>query len=59
MTITNTGSSPINGWTLKFAFPGDQKLTNAWNATATQSGAAFTATNVSYDGTITPGGNTS
>ncbi len=59
VTITNTGTSTINGWTLGFTFPGDQKITNAWNATATQSGAAVTATNASYDGTITPSGNTS
>ncbi len=59
VTITNTGTSTINGWTLTFSFPGDQKITNSWNATATQSGTAVTATNASYDGTIAPGGNTS
>lgn len=59
VTITNTGSNVINGWTLSFAFPGDQKLTNAWNATVTQSGSAVTATNLSYNATIAPGGNTS
>ena len=31
VTIANTGSSPISGWTLRFTFPGDQKITNAWN----------------------------
>ena len=25
VTIANTGSSPISGWTLKFTFPGDQE----------------------------------
>jgi len=59
VTITNTGSSAISGWTLKFTFPGDQKITNAWNGTATQSGEAVTITNASYNGTIAPGGNTS
>ena len=56
MTIKNTGTSAINGWTLKFAYPGDQKVTNAWSATVTQSGTAVTATNASYDGAISPGG---
>jgi O-glycosyl hydrolase len=60
ITITNTGTATISGWTLKFTFGGDQKITNAWNdGTATQSGAAATITNASYNGTIAPGGNTS
>ncbi len=59
VTIANTGSSAINGWTLKFTFPGDQKITNAWNGTVTQSGENVTITNASYNGTIAPGGNTS
>jgi hypothetical protein len=59
LTISNTGTSTINGWTLTFAFPGDQKVTNAWNATVTQSGANVTATNASFDGTISPGGTAS
>src|SRR6185437_5611455 len=57
VTVTNTGTTAINGWTLKFSFAGDQKVTNAWNATVTQSGTAVTATNVSYNATIAPSGN--
>jgi hypothetical protein len=59
VTITNTGSSAVTGWTVGFTFPGDQKVTNAWNASTTQSGATVTATNASYNGTIAPGGATS
>jgi len=59
VTITNTGTSAINGWTMAFTFPGDQKVTNAWSATATQSGQSVSATNASYNGTIAPGANTS
>ena len=59
VTINNTGTSAISGWTLKFTFPGDQKITNAWNAAITQSGTSVTATNLSYNATINPGGNTS
>jgi hypothetical protein len=57
ITINNLGTSPVNGWTLTFTYPGDQKVSNAWNATVTQSGPAVTATNASYNGTIAPGGN--
>jgi hypothetical protein len=59
VTIANTGSSAITGWTLTFAFPGDQKITNAWNATVTQSGPNVTAANLSYNTTIAPGGSQS
>ena len=57
VTVTNTGTAAVNGWTLKWSFPGDQKVTNAWNGTVTQSGTAVTATNVSYNAAIAPGGN--
>jgi hypothetical protein len=57
VTVTNTGTSAINGWTLTWSFPGDQKVTNAWNATVTQSGSSVTATNAGYNATIAPGGN--
>jgi endo-1,4-beta-xylanase len=58
VTITNTGSSTISGWTLKFTFPGDQQITSDFNGSASQSGEAATLTNASYNGTIAPGGNT-
>jgi Glycosyl hydrolase family 48/Cellulose binding domain/Putative Ig domain len=59
VTITNTGSSAINGWTLAFTFPGDQKIADAWNGVESQSGENVTITNESYNGTIAAGGNTS
>jgi O-glycosyl hydrolase len=59
VTVNNTGTTPISGWTAGFTFPGDQKVTNAWNATVSQSGEAVTATNASYNGTIAAGSSTS
>jgi acetylxylan esterase len=59
LTVGNTGTSPISGWKLAFTFPGDQKITNAWNATVSQIGKGVTATNASYNATISPGGSTS
>jgi len=59
ITITDTGTSAISGWTLTFTFPGDQKITTAWNGTASQSGENVTITNASYNGTIAPGTSTS
>lgn len=55
LKIANTGPSAITGWTLSFAFPNGQTLTNLWNATPSQSGASVSATNLSWNATIGPG----
>lgn len=39
ITITNTGSTPINGWTLVFTFPNNQQITQSWDSTYTQQGS--------------------
>jgi O-glycosyl hydrolase len=59
VTIANTSSTAINGWTLTFTFPGDQKITNAWSGTATQSGENVSVTNVNYNAAIPAAGSTS
>jgi hypothetical protein len=59
VTITNSGSSALNGWTLTWSYAGNQHITSAWNATVSQAGAAVTARNVSYNGSIAPGGTAS
>jgi cellulase/cellobiase CelA1 len=56
LTITNTGSTAINGWSLQFSFPNGQTITQLWNGSYTQSGAAVTITNASYNGSLAPGG---
>ncbi|MEU6850348.1 endo-1,4-beta-xylanase [Actinacidiphila alni] len=59
VTVKNNGSAPVNGWSLKWTFASGQTVTQAWNATVSQSGTAVTATNLSYNGTIPAGGSTS
>ncbi len=59
VAVANTGSSALNGWTLTWSFPGNQRVTSAWNATVGQSGTAVTARNLSYNGAIPAGGSTS
>jgi hypothetical protein len=59
LTVANTGSSAINGWTLTWSFPGNQRVTSAWSATVTQSGTAVTARNMSYNASVPPGGSAS
>lgn len=56
LTITNTGSSAINGWNLRFIFPNGQTITQLWNGSFTQSGSAVTITNLSYNASIPAGG---
>jgi acetylxylan esterase len=58
VTINNTGTSTITGWSLKWTFANGQTITQIWNASDTQSGGNVTAVNLSYNGTIAPGGNT-
>ncbi|MEV1107075.1 cellulose-binding domain-containing protein [Micromonospora sp. NPDC049751] len=55
ITIMNTSTVPINGWTLSFTFRGDQHIAQSWSATAQQSGATVTARNLSYNPLVTPG----
>lgn len=54
VTITNTGTATVDGWTLAFTFPAGQRVSQGWNANWSQpSGSAnVTATNVSYNGTL-------
>ncbi|MFC0002574.1 glycosyl hydrolase [Micromonospora siamensis] len=54
--VTNTTATAVNGWTVGWAFPGNQVIGDMWNATKTQSGANATATNVSYNASIPAGG---
>ncbi|WP_405875505.1 PHB depolymerase family esterase [Streptomyces sp. NBC_00005] len=54
VTITNTGTTTVNGWQLAFTLHAGQAVTNGWGATYAPTTGAVTATNVSYDGTLAP-----
>jgi cellulase/cellobiase CelA1 len=56
LTVTNTSSSALNGWTLTFSFPGSQQVTQGWNGVFSQSGNQVTITNASYNAAIPPNG---
>lgn len=59
ITITNTGPA-ISSWTLRFVYPTTQRilLSQGWSANWTQSGAAVTATNVAWNGSLATGAST-
>jgi endo-1,4-beta-xylanase len=58
ITITNTGATAINGWSLGFTLASGQTITSGWNASYAPSSGTVTATNSSYNGNIPPGGST-
>jgi hypothetical protein len=57
VTVT-AGPTAISGWTVGWTLPGDQKISQIWNATDTQTCQAVTATNMPYNATLAAGAST-
>ncbi|MCY1136935.1 glycoside hydrolase family 3 C-terminal domain-containing protein [Actinoplanes sp. Pm04-4] len=55
VALTNTGTTPINPWTLSWTFGAGQTVTQAWSARVTQSGSTVTATGESWSAALAPG----
>ncbi len=58
VTVRNTGTASINGWTVAWTFPNGQVITQIWGGVLTQTGAAVSVSNVSYNGVLAPNGST-
>ncbi|MFI6654164.1 glycoside hydrolase family 6 protein [Streptomyces sp. NPDC050523] len=58
VTVTNN-SAAKSSWAVKWSYAGNQKVTSGWNAKITQSGAAVTAANETYNATLGAGGSVS
>ena len=56
VNVTNLGDPISGGWTVTWDFPGNQKITQGWSATISQSGAHVTAANPSWSTTIATNG---
>jgi poly(hydroxyalkanoate) depolymerase family esterase len=56
LTITNTGSAAVNGWSLAFTLPNGQTITSSWNATYSPSAGQVSARNASYNAVIPANG---
>jgi len=56
VTVRNLGTAPITNWTVSWTDSNAVTVGSAWNATATASGRSVSATAVSYDTVIAPGG---
>jgi hypothetical protein len=58
-TVTNSGTAAITGWQSGFSFADSaESVTSSWNAAVAASGLKVTATNESYNGSISAGGST-
>nr|WP_279433307.1 cellulose binding domain-containing protein [Micromonospora sp. KC606] len=56
ITIANTGTTAINGWSLAFTLPAGQTITSGWNANYSPTSGQITARNVSYNAAIPANG---
>ncbi|GGR96233.1 endoglucanase [Streptomyces humidus] len=56
ITLRNTGSTPVSGWRLAFAFADGQSVTTMWGGTAAQSGGSVNVTPAAYNSTVPAGG---
>jgi Cellulose binding domain len=56
LTVTNSGTSPLTGWTAGFKLADTaETITSSWNATVSQSGQQVSAVNASYNGSVAAG----
>ncbi len=55
VTVKNTGTSTLNGWTVKWTVPSGVALASGWSATFASSGTAWTMTPPSWQTTLAPG----
>ena len=58
VTIACSGAS-LSSWEANWTFGAGQQITQAWNATCSQSGTAVACTNASYNGSVPDGGSVS
>lgn len=60
VTLANTGTIPFGGWTVTFTYPGDEQVTNLWDAFYSQSGETVSAHDpFDTNATVDPGGSVS
>ncbi|MEV0645736.1 cellulose-binding domain-containing protein [Phytomonospora sp. NPDC050363] len=53
--VTNTGNTPLDGWSLGWSFGAGQVVSQMWGAAHSQSGASVTAVGASWNAVIAPG----
>jgi cellulase/cellobiase CelA1 len=59
LTVTNSGTAPITGWSAGFMFAdATETIASSWSATVTKTGTQLTAVNASYNGSLAAGATT-
>jgi endo-1,4-beta-xylanase len=59
VTVTNNGSTALNGWTAHLTLASGQSISSLWNGVNTGVSGAVTVKNAPYNGTIAANGSTS
>ena len=55
VTVRNSGTAQLSGWTTAWTFPSGQSIATSWNAAVTTSGSSVTARNIGWNGSLAPG----
>lgn len=55
VSVRNTGTSAINGWSVRWTFANGDSMREMWDAQGRQSGSSVTASNAGYNPRIGPG----
>jgi hypothetical protein len=55
ITIQNTGTTPVNGWSLTWKWAQDQTITESWDSSYSQTGVDAKLTNLSWNPAIAAG----
>jgi cellulase/cellobiase CelA1 len=58
VTVTNRGTSTLNGWTVRLTLPSGQTISSLWNGVNTATSGAITVKNAPYNATIAAGAST-
>jgi endo-1,4-beta-xylanase len=58
-TVTvRAGNAPVNGWTVRWTWPGGQSISSLWNGQQSVSGSSITVRNAPYNGSVAANGST-
>jgi predicted carbohydrate-binding protein with CBM5 and CBM33 domain len=58
VTVRNTGTGPLNGWTVNWTAPSGTTINSLWNGAHTVSGSSVTVKNADWNRTVAAGATT-
>jgi hypothetical protein len=54
VTVTNTGTTTLTGWTVRWTFPSGVTISQLWNGTMVSGAASVVVRNAAWNGTLAP-----